>query len=110
MSKSRPFSIRIDEDLLKVINQHTSVNRNAYIENLILRGLMLDLNDTIEKMDIKNQQLIMENDSNKIALSQVNAALAFIQEIVFKLALKQGFNEQDLKKIFQAAHAKYNQN
>jgi hypothetical protein len=71
---------------------------------------MLDLNDTIEKMDIKNQQLIMENDSNKIALSQVNAALAFIQEIVFKLALKQGFNEQDLKKIFQAAHAKYNQN
>ena len=51
MSKSRPFSIRIDEDLLKVINQHTSVNRNAYIENLILRGLMLDLNDTIEKME-----------------------------------------------------------
>ena len=56
MRTKTKISLRIDDDLLKVLKNNSTGNLTAYIEDLLLKGLITDLADV-------NQQIKFEKTS-----------------------------------------------
>lgn len=108
MAKSRPISVRLEDDLLKLVREYSGVNFNAYLEQLILRGMLMDLADlhlTFKNSDSEINQRLQKLD----AIKELQAGMVFLQEIIFKMALRQGFKEEELKQLHQAIQKKYEQ-
>ena len=111
MPKTRPVSIRMEDDLLKLVRENCGRNFNAYLEYLIMRGMICDLADLhLTFKNVSSNQNSQEQLETLPDLKQIQAGMVFLQEIVFKLALKQGFDEQELKKLYQAIQSQHNQN
>ena len=58
MRTKTKISLRIDDDLLKVLKNNSTGNLTAYIEDLLLKGLITDLADVNQQIkfgkDFKN--------------------------------------------------------
>ena len=50
MRTKTKISLRIDDDLLKVLKNNSTGNLTAYIEDLLLKGLITDLADVNQQI------------------------------------------------------------
>ena len=72
------ISLRIDDDLLKILKEYSSNNLTACIESLIWKGLMTDLAEA-------NQQLTLAKASKNLENNQSND---FEKEMLERTATK----------------------
>lgn len=117
MRTKTKISLRIDDDLLKVLKDNSTNNFTAYVESLIIKGLVTDFAEISEQIkasrnlinNSENESKVEVNTLSKEFESDMRTATIFLQEMVFKIALKQGFNENDLKKLYSAIQKKFEQ-
>ena len=82
--------------MLKVLKNNSTGNLTAYIEDLLLKGLITDLADVNQQIkfgkDFKN---FVNNTRDEFEEQMKTSAIFFLQEVIFKIALKHGFEEKN---------------
>ena len=110
MRTKTKISLRIDDDLLKVLKANSTSNLTSYIESLILKGLITDLAEVNHQIKLgKDFKNFVNNRQDEFEKEMKNAT-TFLQEVVFQIALKHGFKEKDLKQLYQAIRVRSNTN
>ena len=110
MRTKTKISLRIDDDLLKVLKANSTGNLTSYIESLILKGLITDLAEVNQQIKLgKDFKNFVNNRQDEFEKEMKNAT-TFLQEVVFKIALKHGFEEKDLKQLYKAIRVRSNTN
>lgn len=110
MRTKTKISLRIDDDLLKVLKANSTGNLTAYIESLILKGLITDLAEVNQQIKFGKDFKNFVNNRQDEFEKEMKDATMFLQELVFQIALKHGFEEIQLKQLYQAIKNKNNQN
>jgi hypothetical protein len=102
------ISLRIDDDLLKILKEYSSNNLTACIESLIWKGLMTDLAEANQQLTLAKSSKNLENNQSNDFEKEMRVATVFLQEMVYKMSLKQGFKEEDLKQLHTMIQKKFN--
>ena len=110
MHTKTKITVRLDDELLKILKAQSTNNLTAQIELMIMKGLLVDLVDLEERAELTEKLKIAAEGQLNNFEKETKTALIFLQEIVFKMALKQGFDENELKKLYQAIQSQHNQN
>ena len=93
--------LKIDDDLLKVLKNNSTGNLTAYIEDLLLKGLITDLADVNQQIKFGKDFKNFVNNTRDEFEEQMKTSAIFLQEVIFKIALKHGFEEKELRKLYQ---------
>ena len=101
MRTKTKISLRIDDDLLKVLKNNSTGNLTAYIEDLLLKGLITDLADVNQQIKFGKDFKNFVNNTRDEFEEQMKTSAIFLQEVIFKIALKHGFEEKELRKLYQ---------
>ena len=100
MRTKTKISLRIDDDLLKVLKNNSTGNLTAYIEDLLLKGLITDLADVNQQIKFGKDFKNFVNNTRDEFEEQMKTSAIFLQ-VIFKIALKHGFEEKELRKLYQ---------
>ena len=101
------ISLRIDDDLLKILKDYSSNNLTACIESLIWKGLMTDLPEANQQLTLPKASKHLENNQSNDFEKEIRVATVFLQEMVYKMSLKQGFKEEDIKQLYTKIQKKF---
>ena len=86
MRTKTKISLRIDDDLLKVLKNNSTGNLTAYIEDLLLKGLITDLADVNQQIkfgkDFKN---FVNNTRDEFEEQMKTSAIFFYKKLFLKL-------------------------
>ena len=110
MRTKTKISLRIDDDLLKVLKNNSTGNLTAYIEDLLLKGLITDLAEVNEQIKFGRDFKNFVNNTRDEFEEQMKTSAIFLQEVIFKIALKHGFEEKELRKLYQVIKTKNSKN
>lgn len=102
------ISLRIDDDLLKILKDYSSNNLTACIESLIWKGLMTDLAEANQQLTLAKASKNLENNQSNDFEKEMRVAIVFLQEMVYKMSLKQGFKEEEIKQLYTMIQKKFN--
>ncbi len=109
MHTKTKITMRLDDELLKVLKAQSTNNLTAQIELMIMKGLLVDLVNLEERAELTEKLKIASEGQLNNFEKETKTALVFLQEIVFKMALRQGFKEEELKQLYQAIQKKYDE-
>ena len=101
------ISLRIDDDLLKILKEYSSNNLTACIESLIWKGLMTDLAEANQQLTMAKASKNLESNQSNDFEKEMRVATVFLQEMVYKMSLKQGFKEEDIKQLHRMIQKKF---
>lgn len=101
------ISLRIDDDLLKILKEYSSNNLTACIESLIWKGLMTDLAEANQQLTLAKASKNLENNQCNDFEKEMRVATVFLQEMIYKMSLKQGFKEEDIKQLHTMIQKKF---
>ena len=87
--------------MLKVLKNNSTGNLTAYIEDLLLKGLITDLADVNQQIKFGKDFKNFVNNTRDEFEEQMKTSAIFLQEVIFKIALKHGFEEKELRKLYQ---------
>ena len=110
MRTKTKISLRIDDDLLKVLKNNSTGNLTAYIEDLLLKGLITDLAEVNEQIKFGRDFKNFVNNTRDEFEAHMKTSTIFLQEVVFKLAIKNGLDEQELKKLYEVIKTRNSKN
>ena len=105
MRTKTKISLRIDDELLKVLKENSTGNLTAYIEELLLKGLITDLAAVNEQIKLGRDFENFINNTRDEFEAQMTTSITFIQDIIFRFAVKQGLGEQQLREHYEKLKA-----
>ena len=85
MRTKTKISLRIDDDLLKVLKNNSTGNLTAYIEDLLLKGLITDLADVNQQIKFGKDFKNFVNNTRDEFEEQMKTSAIFLQKLFLKL-------------------------
>ena len=85
MRTKTKISLRIDDDLLKVLKNNSTGNLTAYIEDLLLKGLITDLADVNQQIKFGKDFKNFVNNTRDEFEEQMKTSAIFYKKLFLKL-------------------------
>ena len=85
MRTKTKISLRIDDDLLKVLKNNSTGNLTAYIEDLLLKGLITDLADVNQQIKFGRDFKNFVNNTRDEFEEQMKTSAIFYKKLFLKL-------------------------
>ena len=89
------------------MTDYSSNNLTACIESLIWKGLMTDLAEANQQLTLAKASKNLENNQSNDFEKEMRVATVFLQEMVYKMSLKQGFKEEEIKQLHTMIQKKF---
>lgn len=97
--KTKVVAVRVDQDFYELLKKNGGKNISEYIKNLIVKGMMCELDEIYQRAEnfsIDSSSKLSENNNENVM-----NALNFLQELAVRIAIKQGYRQEDIKVFYQ---------
>lgn len=97
--RTKHLTVRIDTEVYELIKRHGGNNVSGYTKSLIYKGLMCELDEIYQRAEnfsVDSSSKLSENNDDKVM-----NALNFLQELTVRIAIKQGYRQEDIKAFYQ---------
>lgn len=98
-AKTKVVAVRVDQDFYELLKKNGGKNISEYIKNLIVKGMMCELDEIYQRAEnfsVDSLSKLSENNDDNIM-----NALNFLQELTVRIAIKQGYRQEDIKAFYQ---------
>lgn len=98
-AKTKVVAVRVDQDFYELLKKNGGKNISEYIKNLIVKGMMCELDEIYQRAEnfsVDSSSKLSENNDDNIM-----NALNFLQELTVRIAIKQGYRQEDIKAFYQ---------
>lgn len=98
-AKTKVVAVRVDQDFYELLKKNGGKNISEYIKNLIVKGMMCELDEIYQRAEnfsVDSSSKLSENNDDNIM-----NALNFLQELAVRIAIKQGYRQEDIKAFYQ---------
>ena len=98
-AKTKVVAVRVDQDFYELLKKNGGKNISEYIKNLIVKGMMCELDEIYQRAEnfsVDSSSELSENNDDNIM-----NALNFLQELTVRIAIKQGYRQEDIKAFYQ---------
>ncbi len=98
-AKTKVVAVRVDQDFYELLKKNGGKNISEYIKNLIVKGMMCELDEIyqrVENFSVDSSSKLSENNDDNVM-----NALNFLQELTVRIAIKQGYRQEDIKGFYQ---------